>query len=79
MTKEERLLVWKDIINGVYRAEHDVNAIEDVRDGKNWHQLLIEAKGADTETRDKVADEYVEAIAKRIMETGYLRFECDEW
>lgn len=79
MTKEERLLVWKDIINGVFRAEHDVDNIENIRDGKNWVALLREAKVADEETRNKVADEYVEAIANQIMDCGYLRFEGDDW
>lgn len=79
MTKEERLQNWKDIINGVFRAESDINAIEDVRDGKSWHDLLMETKGADSETRDRIADEYVEAIAKQIMDKGYLRFENDKF
>lgn len=79
MTKEERLQNWKDIINGVFRAESDINAIEDVRDGKNWNQLLMEAKVADTETRDRVADEYVEAIAKQIMENRYMWFANDNF
>lgn len=79
MTKEERLQNWKDIINGVFRAESDINAIEDVKDGKNWNQLLMEAKVADAETRDRVADEYVEAIAKQIMENRYMWFENDKF
>lgn len=79
MTKEERLQNWKDIINGVFRAESDINAIEDVRDGKNWNQLLMEAKVADAETRDRVADEYVEAIAKQIMENRYMWFANDNF
>lgn len=79
MTKEERLQNWKDIINGVFRAESDINAIEDVRDGKNWNQLLMEAKVADAETKDRVADEYVEAIAKQIMENRYMWFANDNF
>lgn len=79
MTKEERLQNWKDIINGVFRAESDINAIEDVKDGKNWNQLLMEAKVADAETREKIADEYVEAIAKQIMENRYMWFENDKF
>lgn len=79
MTKEERLQNFKDIINAVFRAENDVLKVEDVKDGKGWQQILQETKGADSKTKSGIADEYVEAIAKQIIDNGYLKFEGDKF
>ena len=81
MNKEERLQNIKDIINVVFRAEHEVNdgVMESgEHKGLSWQQVFQNTSES-KDVRDKTADEYVETIACRIMENGYLRFESDNF
>lgn len=60
MDKKKQIEHWKLIIYTVFRAEDAIK--------EKWLKQLEETKSADNETKEKVADEYVTAIAMEILE-----------
>ena len=66
----------KDLIRCVFQAEHDINegVIEEgEHKGLSWQQVLQSTKGESDKVRDKIADEYVETLAKYIVENGWIK------
>jgi hypothetical protein len=51
-----------DVVSAVFQAEDAINA-----KSPTWKARLAEAKFADQETRDKVAQDYLYAIAEEIV------------
>ena len=63
-SKEEIINRWCQIIPAVFLAE---NVVQE-RDG--WKDILKCVNEADAEEREKIANEYVRAIATEIVEGG---------
>lgn len=66
----------KDLIRCVFQAEHDINerVIRDsAHKGMKWRDVFKQAKeSTDNNFREYVAEEYVEALAKYIVENGWI-------
>lgn len=58
---------WKDIASAVFKAEDEIKA--------EWFPRL---KQATKENAAEVADAYLEAIAKEIIDNSNLKFEDEE-
>lgn len=81
MDKKEQIEHWCVIIRCVFQGEHDINdgVIADGKHkGLSWQQVLRDSKNDDKSVRDAIADEYVHAIAERIIENGYMKFEGEQ-
>lgn len=50
---------WKTIINAVFRAEDAIKGA--------WIERLNQTRNADNETKQKIADGYITAIAEEIL------------
>lgn len=57
---QEDLDKMKDTVYVVFRAEDTIKG--------DWVEKLNETKDADSETKNRIADEYVTAIATEILE-----------
>lgn len=68
MTNRKELIErWKDIASAVFKAEDEIKA--------EWFPRL---KQATKENAAEVADAYLEAIAKEIIDNSNLKFEDEE-
>ena len=66
MERETLINRWKQIASAVFWAENNIIA--------NWRPRLENAK---KENVSEVADAYLEAIAKEIIDNAHLKFEND--
>lgn len=65
----------KDLIRCVFQAEHDINEgviKEGAHKGLSWQQVIQSTKGESKDVRDKIVEEYVETLAKYIVENGWI-------
>lgn len=65
--RAELISRWKDIASAVFKAEDEIKA--------EWFPRL---KQATKENAAEVADAYLEAIAKEIIDNSNLKFENEE-
>ena len=67
----------KDLIRCVFQAEHDINesVIKDgAHKGMKWNDVFRQTKDTtDTNFKKHIAEEYVETLAKYIVENGWIK------
>lgn len=65
--RKELIERWKTIASAVFKAEDEIKT--------EWFSRLRQAK---KENAAEVADAYLEAIAKEIIDNSYLKFEDED-
>ena len=60
--RAKRIEAWEGIVPAVFKAEDELSAL--------WQPRLAEAKFHDEQTRAKVANDYIHALAVHIVDNG---------